>query len=283
MIIINPQWQGIGRKNPVPKGADIIKGILDNFNTTIIPLNDNDLELEENVKGLSQISKQTGVVAKILDEEKPDRIFTCGGDCSSDFAQLTYLNDKYDGNLTLLWIDAHADLHTPESSPSKNFHGMTLRSLIGEGPEAVVQYIKKALKPNQVIFSGLRSYEEEESRFIDEFNVSVFSTQETRDGAIKAMKLPSDNIYIHVDIDSLDQSVFSDCATPTSEGFQLQELIDLIQDLIARHNVVGGCLTEYGPKADNSAKEIVEKLLLEGFKVQENFAETYDAPSQSVG
>lgn len=283
MIIINPQWQGIGKKNPVPKGAEIIEGILQDFNTTVIELNDEDIHLENNVKGLTQLSAQTGKISALLEQEQPETIFTCGGDCTSDFAQLTYLNDKYNGDLTLLWIDAHADLHTPESSPSKNFHGMTLRSLMAEGPEEMTKFIKKALKPAQVIFSGLRSYEEEEERFIDEFNVRVFSTEETRNGAIKAIKLPSNNIYVHVDIDSLDQSVFSDCATPTSEGFQLQELIDLIQDLISRHNVVGGCLTEYGPKADNSAKDIVEKLLLEGFKVQDNFEGSYEAPAQNLG
>lgn len=282
MIIINPQWQGIGRKNPVPKGAEVIKGILRDFNTTNIPLNDDDIDMEDNVKGMSQIESLIRDISVRVQDAKPETIFTCGGDCTSDFAQLTYLNNKHNGDLTLLWIDAHADLHTPESSPSKNFHGMTLRSLTGEGPQEITQHVLKALKPAQIIFSGLRSFEAEEERFIREHGIQVFSTEQTRQGALDSLELPSNNVYIHVDIDSLDQSVFDHCATPTSEGFELQELVDLLQRLITKYNVIGGCLTEYGPKEDNAAKDIVEKILLEGFKVQDNFV-PQEAPSRQVG
>ncbi|MFP4313987.1 MAG: arginase family protein [Alphaproteobacteria bacterium] len=282
MIIINPQWQGIGQKNPVPQGAEVIKSLLKDFQTCVMPLDESDIALEDNVKGLSQLDRLIENTARTVEQEAPDSIFTCGGDCTSDFAQLTYLNDKHEGNLTLIWIDAHADLHTPESSPSKNFHGMTLRSLMGNGPHEITRHVKQALNPSQVIFSGLRSYEAEEEKFIADNGIKVFSTKETREGALKNAALPHENVYIHVDIDCLDQSVFNHCATPTSEGFELQELVDILQDLIARYNVVGGCLTEYGPKEENAARNIVETILFKGFRVQDNFTPE-ELPASRLG
>lgn len=274
MIVINPQWQGIGRKNPVPEGAKIIQDILKDYTTSSIPLDESELETTDNVKGLPQITALIEKAENLIETQKPRKIFTCGGDCSSDYAQLSYLNDLYDGDMALIWIDAHADLNTPESSPSGNFHGMTLRCLTGDGPEALTQKIKKPLGPDQMIFSGLRSIDPEEVRYLEEHDIPIYKTEDARQGAVLDATFPSRNLYIHVDIDSLDETVFNHCATPTSGGFQLAELTQLIRALSEKYNMIGGCLTEYGPKEPGFAKDIVKTLLLEGFQVHKNFVET---------
>lgn len=271
MIIVNPQWQGIGSKNPVPQGAEIIKKILGDLKYQEIPLDNTDIEVEDNVKGLSQIFTLIKQVNTLLDTKNPEIIFTCGGDCSSDFAQISYMNEKYNGDMTLIWIDAHADLNTPQSSQSKNFHGMPIRSLMGDGHPKITKQVTKFLKPDQLVFFGLRSIDPEEQRFIEEFNIPVYTTKQTGNGNIKDIPLPSKNIYLHVDIDSLDQSIFNDCATPTSGGFSLETLTNLISNIMRDHNVIGGCLTEYGPKTADSQKNIIEKILLEAFDIRQNF------------
>lgn len=272
MIIINPQWQGIGHKNPVPQGAEYIQALLKDYNPHHVPLDNSDLEDIDNVKGLPQITALVEKTAAMIEAESPNKIFTCGGDCSSDYAQLAYLNDKYNGDFTLIWIDAHADLNTPESSPSKNFHGMTLRCLTGDGPISLTSKVKTKLNPDQFVFSGLRSIDPEETRYLEEHNIPVFTTAETRGGAIENTTFAHPNLYIHVDIDSLDESVFNHCATPTSGGFMLDELVELIKKLRSRYNVIGGCLTEYGPRDHGAAGDIVETLLFKGFEVQDEFA-----------
>ena len=279
MIIINPQWQGIGTRNSVPQGAETIKTLLKDFQVHSIPLDDSDLKLENNVIGLSQITKLSQHVQDLLQREKPDITFTCGGDCSSDFSQLAYLNEKHDGDFTLIWIDAHADLNTPESSPSKNFHGMTLRTLMGDGPKELTDLVGKFMKPSQLVFSGLRSIDPEETRYLDEHNIPVFTTQETIDGALDDFQFPTKNLYIHVDIDSLDETVFDNCATPTSGGFQLEQLTKLIDGLMARYNVIGGCLTEYGPKETDVAKDTVRSILFDGFRLQDSVLGRNAAPT----
>lgn len=281
MIIINPQWQGIGRKNPVPQGAAFIQTILKQFSPVSIPLDDRDIALEDQVKGLTQISDLVKYTDSVIRQHSPSIIFTCGGDCSSDFAQLAYLNQKYNGDFSLLWIDAHADLNTPESSPSKNFHGMTLRALTGEGAAPLMPYIKLPIHPSQLSFFGLRSIDPEEIRYLDEHSIRVFKTDEVRamNGAFP--QLPHKNVYIHVDIDSLDETILSECVTPTSGGFKVDELIKLIQHYTQNYNVIGGCFTEYGPKSPGAAESIVEEILFNGFDIEKNYAEKISGLKQA--
>lgn len=275
MIIVNPQWQGIGRPNPVPQGAEFIAGLLreKGFEFKSMPLDQRELILSDNVRGLDQITDLVLAAHDTIQAESPSRIFTCGGDCTSDFAQLAYLNNKYDGDMALIWVDAHADLNTPESSPSQNFHGMPLRTLMGEGPKELLPFVKRPLRPGQLTFFGLRSLDPEEIRFIEEEHIRVFKTEDVRALDRKYPHLTSGNVYLHVDIDSLDQSVFNDCATPTSGGFELDELLALIQHYVKNYNIVGGCMTEYGPKEAGASGDIVRKILFEGFNIEKHYAE----------
>ncbi|MFN3701019.1 MAG: arginase family protein [Alphaproteobacteria bacterium] len=275
MIILNPQWQGIGRPTPIPDGAKAIGTLLNaqGFNIHQIPLDGRDLEIAENVKGLTPITALTNTIATLLETERPRKIFTCGGDCSSDFAQLTYLNALYGGDMALIWVDAHADLNTPASSPSKNFHGMTLRCLMGDGADSLTSLVKTPLKPDQLTFFGLRSIDPEEARFINDESIAVFETEKTRSLGEDYPALKSKNLYIHVDIDSLDQSVFNECATPTSGGFRLEELIALISYYTQNYNIIGGCLTEYAPKDPQSTLPLVENILMQGFNLKEQYAD----------
>jgi len=276
MIIVNPQWQGIGSKNPIPQGAEFIKTLLRDLEFEQIPLDETEITLEDDVKGLTQISELNKQVRTLLHNKKPETIFTCGGDCSSDFEQIAYMNNKYNGDMTLIWVDAHADLNTPQSSPSKNFHGMPIRSLMGEGHPQITEQVEKFLKSDQLFFFGLRSIDPEEKRFIEEFNIPVYTTEQTGDGKIKNIPIPSKNIYLHVDIDSLDQSIFNDCATPTSGGFSLEALKNMISSIMQNYNVIGGCLTEYGPKKAHASEDIVRALLLDAFDIHQNFVASSD-------
>ena len=269
MIILNPQWQGIGRINPVPKGADMIKALLNGISYENVPSDHRPIRLENNIYGLTPITEITRDVSKRIESRKPSKICTLGGDCSSDFAALTYLNHLYEGQMGVIWVDAHPDLNTPESSPSANFHGMTLRTLCGEGPVEMCELLKRPLIPEQLIFAAARSIDAEEARFM--------STNQRHNAAVSDLNknLPDlslfprfKNIYLHVDIDSLDGRLFDDCATPTIPGLTVEGLLRLIEFIQKSFNVVGTALTEYGPKTNNSGLKIIERVLFEGLKIK---------------
>ena len=60
----------------------------------------------------------------------PDIVVTVGGTCGVEAAPVAYLNERYDGNLAVVWFDGHGDLNSPATSPSGHFHGMVLRTLL---------------------------------------------------------------------------------------------------------------------------------------------------------
>ncbi|MGY0038106.1 arginase family protein [Pedobacter sp. NJ-S-72] len=97
----------------------------------------------------------------IISEIHPTKISTIGGDCGIEIMPISYLNKIYNGNLSIIWIDAHADLNTPESSPSKTFHGMPLRTLLGDGNKQFKELLFSTIKPEQISFIGLRDLDDE--------------------------------------------------------------------------------------------------------------------------
>ena len=82
----------------------------------------------------------------------PDTINIIGGDCSISVAPVAYLNEKYNNNLLVLWLDAHGDLNLARGvTYPKAFHGMPLRFLLGDGDCAIVDRIAAKLLPRQII------------------------------------------------------------------------------------------------------------------------------------
>ena len=93
-------------------------------------------------------------------------VVTVGGTCGVEAAPVAYLNEQYDGDLAIVWFDAHGDLNAPATSPSGHFHGMVLRTLLGEGPHEYVGELRRPLRPAQLFLAGTRDLDPEESAYI---------------------------------------------------------------------------------------------------------------------
>ena len=113
-------------------GAKALQQFFKDEKIKLIPLSPSPLDTVDNIKSYQPILEHIQAFRSILSNLDLDKIATLGGDCGVDMIPVSYLNKKYKGSLGILWIDAHADIHTPESSPSKNFHGMPIRMLLGE-------------------------------------------------------------------------------------------------------------------------------------------------------
>lgn len=82
-------------------------------------------------------------------------LLAIGGDCGADLGPAAQALRRHDGELAILWIDAHADFNTPASSLSGAFHGMVLRSLTGIGPEGLTALVSAL--PSSLVLAGTRS------------------------------------------------------------------------------------------------------------------------------
>jgi arginase len=190
--------------------------------------------------------------------------------------------------LGVIWIDAHADLHTPYTTPSGNMHGMPLAAAINEDnlesavhepdAETVKQWnylknigrIAPKILPEDVVYISLRDFEKEEKRLIDKYGMKVNTTKEVRskgpENIVRAIiRYLSDctDIYISFDVDSLDSSISKGTGTPVSNGLREREAEDLISKFMQNRKVCCFEITEVNPTLDkeNLMAEIAFNIL----------------------
>jgi arginase len=195
---------------------------------------------------------------------------------------------KPKSKLGVIWIDAHADLHTPYTTPTGNMHGMCLATAIGEDNEEckVHELDEKTAKlwdhlknmgklfpkvlPEDVVFISLRDFEAEEKALIEKYGIKVITTNEVRrNGAEsisrKVIRYLSDctDIYVSFDVDSLDSSISKGTGTPVSNGLKEREAEDLISKFMQNRKICCFEITEVNPTLDkeNLMAEIAFNIL----------------------
>ena len=211
------------------------------------------------------------------------------GDHSSAGATIAGLKiAKPNSKLGVIWIDAHADLHTPYTTPSGNLHGMPLATAIAEDnrecgvheldPETKKQwdYLKNIGKispkvlPEDVVFISLRDFEKEEKSIIEKYGMKVITTSEVRRKGAEiiyrsVIRYLSDctDIYISFDVDSLDSTISKGTGTPVSNGLKEREVEDLISKLMQSRKICCFEVTEVNPTLDkeNLMAEIAFNIL----------------------
>ena len=242
MIFINPQWQGSGFTDDLRLGAATFISYFKDSDTKVIPLSTKGLTTIANIKCFEPILEQTKLFKEVIINSKLDKISTIGGDCGIEIIPISYLNKIYQEDICIIYIDAHADLNTPESSPSKAFHGMPLRTLLGEGNERFIDLLFSKLNPEQVCYVGLRDLDEPEKEYISRHSMTTITNCHYANvqNKIKNFK----NVYIHLDLDVLDKSEFEFSMFPTNNGSLISDVVQLIEKIKRHHNVVGFCITE---------------------------------------
>ena len=206
------------------------------------------LEKTDGVLGLKSIAPRFKRTIQDLRQREPSKIFMVGGTCGVEVAPVGYLNEKYTGDLGVIWFDAHGDLNTPSSSPSGHFHGMALRTLLGDGPEQYTNELKLKLLPKQIFLVGSRELDPPEQSYIEKTGISVtvpdeFSSPEILVSRIRSAGLK--HIYVHLDLDVLNPESFANSLMQTPGGPSLDEVQKLIRILSESFEVVGFSIVEY--------------------------------------
>ncbi|MFM7709659.1 MAG: arginase [Ferruginibacter sp.] len=195
---------------------------------------------------------------------------------------------KPKSKLGVIWIDAHADMHTPYTTPSGNLHGMPLAISIGEDnlenkshtPDEKTRKtwellksigkIKPKVHPDDIVLISLRDYEKEEKALIEKYGIKVITTAEVRrigaeNVSRKILRYRSDctDIYVSFDVDSLDASISKGTGTPVSNGLKEREAEDLISKFMQSRKVCCFEISEVNPTLDkeNLMAEIAFNIL----------------------
>ena len=190
--------------------------------------------------------------------------------------------------LGVVWIDAHADMHSPFTTPSGNMHGMPLCISLAEdnidnqlhNPDPATLDMWKKLKnigkiepkilPEDIVFIALRDLEKEEDAIIKKGNIKVIQVAEVRRKGIENVVRQTfqhlascDDIYVSFDVDSLDSSISRGTGTPVSNGLREREAEDLVASFMQHHKICCFEIAEVNPTLDkeNMMAEIAFNIL----------------------
>ncbi|MCB0413291.1 MAG: arginase [Bdellovibrionales bacterium] len=256
-----------GQKKPgVSKGPDyLLKQGLKDY------LSDNEhFELQSYIQPIPESQTlnvyETAFRNTLKSAQENDFTLILGGDHSQSFATVAALKKRYP-DLIVLWVDAHADANTPQSSPTNNLHGMPLAGLLGHF-KTPFQWLDRAtpcLNHTDIGYIGIRDLDDYESTLIEDLSIAHFSAEQTQKYGIEfctekileqldpERKRP---IHLSFDVDSIDSRYMKATGLPVESGILPQHLIKMAFKINQNRNLVSMEVVEFHPDAATSEEDL---------------------------
>ncbi len=255
-VVRVPQWQGSGSPDArlLVDGAHATAQLVTGGRTVTVPVRDDAGETRDGVRGMDVLVDNLARTRETLPGIGDGVVLTTGGDCGVELAPIAAARIRYGDELTVVWCDAHPDLNTPESSPSDAFHGMVLRTLLGEGPAPLLP--AEPLAPRQVVLAGVRAVDPAEADFLAATQIRQLGVSEP--ASLAALRGP---VYVHVDLDVLDPRAFHSISYPEPDGVLPAALCEALTELAANATVMGVGITEHAPSGTAADGHVVRDII----------------------
>ncbi|HEX7414493.1 MAG TPA: arginase [Bacteroidia bacterium] len=248
-------------------------------------------DFAKRIKGVFALNERIAAeIQKTLIKENAFPI-VLAGDHSSAIGTVSGIKMAYpDKKIGVIWVDAHADIHSPYTSPSGNIHGMPLSCLLAEDnrdrqqnklDDETAEYwenlknmggISPKLDYNDLVYIALRDFEPAEDYLLKKNKVRIFNLQEIRKKAVERIAIEAlnyldhcDLIYVSFDVDSMDSRISSGTGTPVPNGITEKEAGNLIYYIMRSKKIVCFEMVEINPTLDKenlmaeNAFEILQK------------------------
>ena len=271
--------------------APTVKIQVDNF------LDESDFKCAKHLDALYRVWQRASQEVSVLVRRENPLFLFLSGDHSAAYGNLSGLKAAFpDDRWGLIWIDAHADMHSPFTTPSGNVHGMPLALMLQEDNEQEkvralseeelglwdltkkVGFAGPKVQSQDVVFVGLRDMEEPERRLIQRNRMACFSTEDVRSEGAKRIGQrileehlsDCDKLYVSFDVDSLDPSVSEGTGTPVPGGLFTEEVRGLLQVLWQSPKFLAWEVVEIHPLLDtkNRMAQAVYPMVCDFFQQQ---------------
>lgn len=203
---------------------------------------------------------------------KDDKHLFLIGDHSGAIATWSSLSNNLKEDIGIIWVDAHLDLHTPTTTPSKNVHGMPVATLMGYGDSLLTSLIDNKIKPENFVFIGTRDYEKEELALLNKLGIKVFymdnisrnNVKDVFNQACDYLKNKVKYFGLSLDIDSMEPSQMPGTGCYNPGGLLLEDVIENVAKISKEEKFIALEITEFNPLLDNTDRRtfngIVELL-----------------------
>ena len=208
----------------------------------------------------------------VIEEAKPDRIITIGGNCVVSQAPFDYLHGIYE-NAGIIWIDAHPDVSTVKDN-YPNAHAMVLGSLMGYGDSSLSDLMKnKKFKADDILYVGLQGLHDYQEKFLKDMGVDfrVQTEEFVSDDEIRTFMNRFDHILVHLDIDVLDATLFHSTYFANKElvgdgsgsgKMTIEKLASVLKCITDNSDVVGLTIAEYLPFDEHKLHNMFSEINL---------------------
>ncbi len=228
-----------------------------------------------------EVVKISEVVREIVKTEidKGQTILALGGDHAISIGTIAGASQALSGDLGVIWIDAHSDIQTKESSLSKNVHGMPTAAFLGFCNDLGVCVPTKIKKEN-ILYIGLKDLDQFEIDTLRQHNLSAITMFDILQGgfssvtkAIDILNKQVSNIWISMDMDSIDKQYAPGVALATSGGFTYREVTNLLNYIGKTSSIVGMDVVEISPEKDidGVTSGLALELIASGFGSKYNW------------
>lgn len=205
-----------------------------------------------------------------------------GGDHSINIGTMAGYGQAFqdaddDRGVGLLWIDAHADMNTPETSPSGNIHGMPLAVALGHGHQSLVDLGVPGphVDPRDVVLVGIRDVDVSERPLVRESGIRTFTMRDLDERgaaevmyeAMRILKKKTRGFHVTFDADGLDPEVAPGVGTPVQGGISYREAHLMMEIVAESGGMLGFEIAEVNPLLDrhNGTAEMLAELTVSAF------------------
>lgn len=178
-------------------------------------------------------------------------------------------------NFGLIWVDAHMDSHTPETSPSQAYHGMPVASLLGHGEPQLSNLTQKGAKirPQDLVLIGIRSFEPEEEELLQRLNVKIFycedvlkrGFEEVIQEALAHVSQHTKAFGVSIDLDAFDPKHVPGVGSPETNGLIPANVVPYLHYIREHPQFAALEITEFNPERDHDdlTAKVIEDILKE--------------------
>ncbi|TFD31194.1 arginase family protein [Cryobacterium cryoconiti] len=265
-FVVVPQWQGSvsPRAMRLIDGAEAIRGDLPSSVTreVLVPAEAGDA-LDTGIDRFSTLVMVRERLATAL-RGGDGPVLTIGGDNGVSLAAVEHASRQHPNDLAVVWLDAHAALHTPDSSSSGGFNGMVLRAIAGEGAEGLTLGADGRVPLERVVIGGVRDLDQAEDTLIrDRGIVSLPADRlDSPDALVAALRATgASTFYLHIDLDVLDPSMLTGLADLYPFGLSVEALNRLITALRAEFEMAGATIAGFAPASPDAATDDLPSIL----------------------
>lgn len=250
---------------------------------------DNIKEIDNHVKDSSEYKEGSKLKYESAVKEITNRLYnevskslsngnfplTIGGDHSTAIGSVSASLEYYKDDVSVIWFDAHTDIHTDETTPSGNIHGIPLSVCIGRCRDDKLNISKYKLDPENLYYIGIRSYEKEEIEYVEKENITKYSDVDVIEKGIEKVvdeissKVKTKNVHLSFDLDVLNDDEFPAVNVllhktyVSGNGLNFDIVNKGLRLLFEKLNIVSMDIVEYNPLLDKdlSCKKKIEILV----------------------